>query len=357
LIALRWLPFAIASAIAGLIAPVMWTDWEVAHSAGRQLLYGDSLSVYADQPLAQMGPLALAIVGALSKPAFIIFTSALLVPFLYLCEKSVPRHLRPEPAQTNLCVGIGGALLVYPWSDFASQGHIDDILVLFGCAFVLRAVMNGSPLQAGLGFALAVAGKPTAILFAPVLLPAGLMAIAIAVTATAVIWMPFLLADPGGFVTAGKGVIEVRPGSFPSYLGYELWGPTPPWIRLLALGGGALLCFLFVRRGDIARGMLAAFALRAIVDPNPAQCYATSLIALGLLADVPYRRIPWTALTGMLGWIVSGPVMLAPVLGWPRIIVTAMSAVVSPRVPRTGPSGDESSPTRKSLALEPQPLG
>ncbi len=148
--------------------------------------------------------------GHFSKPAFIILTSALLVPFLYLCETSVPRHRPSEPTRTNLCVGIGGALLVYPWSDFASQGHIDDILVLFGCALVVRAVMNASPLQAGLGFALAVAGKPTAILFAPVLLPAGLTAIAVAVAATAVIWMPFFLADPGGFLTAGKGVIEVQ---------------------------------------------------------------------------------------------------------------------------------------------------
>ena len=206
------------------------------------------------------------------------------------------------------------------------------MLVLIGAALMLRAVLIHSPVQAGLAFGLAVAGKPTAILFAPILLPAGMTAIAIAVAATAVLWLPFFLADPGGFLAAGKGVVEVRPGSFPSYLGYELWGPTPSWIRLLALGGGVLVCLVFVRRGDLARGMLAAFALRTVVDPNPAQCYATSLIALGLLADVPYRRMPWTALTGMLGWILSGPVVIAPVFGWPRIIVTAAIVAVSPRV-------------------------
>ena len=96
------------------------------------------------------------------------------------------------------------------------------------------------------------------------------------------------------------------------------------------------MCLAFVRKGDLARGMLAAFALRTVVDPNPAQCYATTLIALGLLADVPYRRTPWTALTGMLGWIVSGPVVIAPVFGWPRIIVTAAIVAVSPRV--SGPT-------------------
>jgi hypothetical protein len=235
-------------------------------------------------------------------------------------------------------VGVGGALLVYPWSDLASQGHLDDMLVLIGAALMLRAVLVHSPVQAGLAFGLAVAGKPTAILFAPILLPAGMTAIAVAVIATAILWLPFFLADPGGFLAAGKGVIEVRPGSFPSYLGYELWGPTPSWVRLLALGGGALLCLAFVRRGDLVRGMLAAFALRTIVDPNPASCYATSLIALGLLADVPSRRVPWTALTGMLGWIVSGPVIIAPVLGWPRIIVTAAIAAVAPRVATPSPT-------------------
>jgi hypothetical protein len=332
LIALRWLPFAVLSAIFGLIAPLMWTDWSVAQAAGKQLLSPDALTVFADHPQAQMGPLALLAAGALPQPAYIIVTSLMLTVFLYICEKSVPVGHRGSPQRVLFCVGVGGACLVYPWSDLASQGHLDDMLVLIGAALMLRAVLMHSPVQAGLAFGLAMAGKPTAVLFAPILLPAGMTAIAVAATATAILWLPFFLADPGGFLAAGKGVVEVRPGSFPSYLGYELWGPTPSWIRLLALGGGALVCLAFVRRGDLIRGMLAAFALRTIVDPNPASCYATTLIALGLLADVPYRRVPWTALTGMLGWIVAGPVVIAPVFGWPRILATAAIAAVSPRV-------------------------
>jgi hypothetical protein len=221
---------------------------------------------------------------------------------------------------------------------------MDDILVLFGCAWLLKAVGQRSPKQAGWAFALAVAGKPTALLAAPLLLPAGALAIGIAVTATAVIWLPFFLADPAGFLAAGKGVIEVRPGSFPSYLGYELGGPTPGWVRLLALGGGALVCYWFVRRGDCARGLLAAFALRAAVDPNPAQCYASSLVAIGLLADVPYRRVPWTSLVGLIGWLISWRVIYAPVLGWPRLAVTAITPLIAPRAVPAPPSQPQSAP-------------
>jgi hypothetical protein len=190
----------------------------------------------------------------------------------------------------------------------------------------------------GLAFSLAVVGKPTALLVLPVLITGGLTAMLIAGAITAVAWLPFFLADPAGFLSASKGVIEVRPGSFPAVIGNELWGPTPPWIRLLALCGGAALCLVFVRRGDIARGMLAAFALRAFVDPNPAQCYASSLVALGLLADVRYRRVPYTAILGLAGWIISEPVMREPVLGWARFLLTALVPAVAPR------PGDGSAP-------------
>ena len=119
LIALRWLPFSVLSAIFGLIAPLLWTDWSVARAAGRQLLSTDALTVYTDHPQAQMGPLALLVAGALPQPAYIVVTSLLLTVFLYVCEKSVPVGRRGSPQRVLFCVGIGGALLDH----FIDQGR------------------------------------------------------------------------------------------------------------------------------------------------------------------------------------------------------------------------------------------
>jgi hypothetical protein len=268
-------------------------------------------------------------VAALPKTIYVILVASLLMPFLHLCVRVASDDPRPD-SRVLLCVGIGGSLLVYPWADFASQGHLDDVLVLYGCAGMLYALRRRSRTQLGLAFSLAVVAKPTALLVLPVLIIGGFTAISIAVAITALAWLPFFLVDPTGFLSASRGVTEVRPGSFPAVIGNEIWGPTPPWIRILALCGGAALCWVFVRRGDAARGMLAAFALRAIVDPNPAQCYASSLVALGLLADVRYRRVPYTAILGLAGWLISEPVMREPILGWARFLLTALVPAVSP---------------------------
>jgi hypothetical protein len=354
----RWLPLSVVCAAIGLRAPQVWTDWEIAQSAGQQILSGDALTVYVDHPAAQMGPLALVFSGALPHAAYILLVSLLLAPFLALCERVAAAHASPRDA--SLCVTAGGALLIYPWSDFASQGHLDDVLVLFGCGGLLLAGLDRRSGLAAAAFTLAVAAKPTAVLALPVLFAVGPTAVLLAGLATATIWLPFFLADPGGFLTAGRGVIEVRPGSFPDLLGYEIAGPTPPWFRVVALVGGAVLCAIFARRNDPARGLLAAFAIRAVVDPNPAQCYASTIAALGLLADVPYRRLPITCLAGLTGWLISEPVIRAPELGLPRIVVTSLTPLFAPRVRRLNPprpntrSGDQASWTtgRRSALSE-----
>jgi hypothetical protein len=335
---LKWLPFGLVCAVVGVKAPVVVTDWSVAKSAGGQLLSSAGLTVYTDHPQAQMGPLALAVAGALPKPVYVTVVSLLLVLFLRLCEVSVRSTTNKRDVHT--CLAIGGAILIYPWSDFASQGHADDVLVLVGCALLLRAVTLRSPRLAVAALALAMAAKPTAVLMTPVLLLFGSSTIIVGLFVSLAIWAPFFMADPVGFMRAGRGVTEVRPGSFPDFLGYELWGPTPAWIRLLALGGGVLLCLFLVRRGEIARGLVLAFSWRAAVDPNPAQCYASSVIAIGLLVDVGSRRVPLTAGVGSLGWLVSEPVMRAPVLGWPRILITLATAATAPREARLARSSD-----------------
>ncbi|MDQ1602336.1 MAG: hypothetical protein QOE01_181 [Actinomycetota bacterium] len=330
--AVKWLPLSLVCALSAFGAPVFFTDWHIARSAGHTLLSGDALSVYADHPLAQMGPLALLVAGLLPKSAYIVLVALLLTPFLQLCESVAPRDV--PKSRVAICTGLGGALLVYPWADFAEQGHIDDVLVLFGCALMLKALQRRSAVLGGAAFALAVAAKPTALIAAPLLLPLGATAVSIAAASTAAVWLPFALADLHGFLASGKGVIDVRAGSLLDFVGYDPGSATPWWVRAIALGGGALLCAVFVRRRDPARGLLAGFAVRAFIDPNPATCYAATLVALGLFADVGVRRVPWTAAVGMLGWMVSWRIILWPRLGWPRLVLTALSPVAAPRVRR-----------------------
>jgi hypothetical protein len=335
--AVKWLPLSLACALSAFGAPVLFTDWHIARSAGQTLLSGDALSVYADHPLAQMGPLALLVAGLLPKPAYIVLVALLLTPFLQLCESVAPAGV--PRSRVAICTGLGGALLVYPWADYADQGHIDDVLVLFGCALMLKALQRHSAMLGGAAFALAVAAKPTALIAAPLLLPLGATAVSIAVVSTAAVWLPFALADLHGFLASGQGVIDVRAGSLLDFVGYDPGSATPSWVRAIALGGGALLCAVFVRRGDQARGLLAGFALRAFVDPNPGTCYAATLVALGVVADVGVRRVPWAAVVGMLGWMVSWRIILSPRLGWPRLLLTLLSPVAAPRIRQPAASG------------------
>lgn len=81
-----------------------------------------------------------------------------------------------------------------------SAGHLDDVLAMVFAVVALRAVSAGRPFLAGVALAAAVAAKPWAIGFVPLLLalPRGRLrrAAATAAAGTVLAWAPFVLANP-----------------------------------------------------------------------------------------------------------------------------------------------------------------
>ena len=272
-------------AAVALAADVEVEDWRILHAAGRQL-WVDPLAVYVDHPRAQSGPLALA-VSALPRPVFLVGVAALLGVFTWLLERYAGQRLAL----------VGGLVMLGPWAMLAVSGHADDPLVITGAVVMLEALSRKNRRWASLGFAVAVAAKPTAVLLAPALLVGG----GFAATALlgGLVWVPFAFADLPALVDAGRGVSFVWHGSLLHLAGLEPWTGIPAWVRPVQLVAGLSVGWWIARKGNLAASVLAAFTIRAVLEPGPWPAYAVPLIALALFAR------PVLALPAVVLWIAS----------------------------------------------------
>jgi hypothetical protein len=292
-------------------------DWEIARRAGRTLLSADGLSVYARHPRAQMGPLAL-LAAQLPHRVYVPVIAATVGLFLaWALDAALPgtRSLR-QYAVAVAC----SLLLIVPWSQLAWKGHADDALVLLGAAWCLRALRLGRTRSAVVGFAVAVASKPTGVVLLPLLLssvPAATAAAAI----TAAVWLPFLVADPHALLHAGHGVMTVAHGSFPAMLGYPVGAAPPWWVRVGQLGLGLAAVAWGTRVGKPALGVLFAFAIRAALDPDPAPAYCIGLVGLALIPDAAEDLPVFCGLASAAFWLSQPVLDGAP--AWPRATALA----------------------------------
>ena len=69
-----------------------------------------------------------------------------------------------------------------PWAQLAWKGHADDALVLVGAAVMVTALTAKRHRWLLPGWVIAVAGKPTALALAPLLLASSLWLVCVAVT-------------------------------------------------------------------------------------------------------------------------------------------------------------------------------
>ena len=112
----------------------------------------------------------------------------------------------------RLTVVRGGVAVVVPWSQLAWKGHGDDALVLLGTALVIRSLAAGSRNGQWLGLAVALLGKPTAVVLLPtfvVSLPAEVGAAVI----TAVISAPLHARRSVGSCTPGTSLMTAAPAA------------------------------------------------------------------------------------------------------------------------------------------------
>jgi hypothetical protein len=262
----------------GLAVGAPMSDWPIAAHAG-DLMLSDGFTVYARSPEAQMGPAALLLAATVPAWAYAPLVGSLLLPFLFVVMATAVR--KPGPA-----VLAGAMTLALPWAALGVQGHGDDALLLLGIAVAVHGQTRRSDLLTSGGLVLAVAAKPLALMFLPLLLLRSPRSAALGVAGTVLVWAPFVLADPVGFLAAGEGYSDILPGSALALAGMEPMSGFPPWVRPAQLGAGLALCWWVARSRGWAAAVLAVFVVRTLLEPATWNYYSTTLIAAAFMVEV-----------------------------------------------------------------------
>jgi len=283
----------------------MWPDsgvsWHFSVDGANLLLHGSGLNLYADTPWLQTGPLSL-VVAALLSPlpanvgkivALVAMTAAgpLLIAALAPLVAPAGRHRR---------IIIAAFVVIPAWTVLSVRwGHLDDVLAMTFAIVALRAVSADRPVLAGAALAAAVATKPWAVGFLPLLLvlPRGwLRAAATAAAGTAMAWAPFVLANPrtlgalhppvGLSPSSGLHTLGARGVMMPS------WGRTAQLLLSPAAAVAAVLS-----RG-LPGVLLVSVAVRLALDPKDNAYYIGSAALAAVVFDLLGTgwTIPWTTL-------------------------------------------------------------
>jgi len=290
----------------------MWPDsgvsWHFSVEGARLLLHGSGLNLFADAPWLQTGPLSLVVAALLSPlPANVGKSLALIA--MAAAGPLLMAALAPmvAPAKRHRRVFLAAIVLIPAWMVLSVRwGHLDDVLALVFAIVALRAVSADRPVLAGVALALAVAAKPWAIGFLPLLLvlPWGrLRAAAVAAAGIALAWAPFVLAN-SQTLAALHPPVGMAPASGLHTLGARgvlvpVWGRTAQLVLAPAAATVAVLM-----RG-LPGVLLVSVAVRLALDPKDNAYYIGSAALAAVVFDLLGTRwtIPWTTLvTVILFW-------------------------------------------------------
>jgi hypothetical protein len=287
----------------------LWPDsgvsWHFSVEGARLLMHGSGLNLYADAPWLQTGPLSLVAAALLSPLPAQVGKSVALVA-MTAAGPLLIAALTPLVAPTGRRrrVFLAAIVMIPAWAVLSVRwGHLDDVLAMVFAVLALRAVAADRPVLAGVALAAAVAAKPWAIGFVPLLLalPRGrLRAAATAAAGTALAWAPFVLANPRTL-----GALHPPVGMAPSS-GLHTLGArgtlVPPWGRTAQL----LLAPAASVAAVLARGLpgvlLVSVAVRLALDPKDNAYYIGSAALAAVVFDLLGTRwtIPWTTLVTVI---------------------------------------------------------
>ena len=359
-----WRRLAPAIGVAAWTALWAWAQsnpsglsWHFFVSGSQLLFHGSGLDLYAKHPELQIGPLAflvaapLTLLGDLAQPVALVLMTIAGPLCLALIAPLVPlprRELRM----------ILAALLVVPaWTVLSVRfGHLDDVVALVLAVAALRAVAANRAGLAGLAIGAAVAAKPWALGFVPLLLVLDgqrLRAVGSALACVVAAWAPFVIANPAT-LAALRPPVGVAPSSGLRVLGYR-GDLVPAWDRIGQLTVGPLAALASVLRGRWPGLFLIAIAVRLALDPKDNPYYIGGAALAAVIFDLLATRstIPWTTMatvvvlwqpwavdyqhrlqtsTGLSLWWFQHPDIIGIIhLGW----AVAMIAVVllAPRPP------------------------
>ncbi|HYM49887.1 MAG TPA: hypothetical protein VET65_04865 [Candidatus Limnocylindrales bacterium] len=305
---------ALWTAVGGWAALWAWVpsnpsglSWHFFASGSRILFSGSGLDLYAAHPELQIGPLAFvaaapfALLGNAGQwVALIAMTAAGPLCLSWIAPLVPPRHRR---LRILLC-----ALALMPaWTVLSVRfGHLDDVLALALAVVALRAVAANRAGAAGLALAGAVAAKPWALGFLPMLLVLDhrrLAAIGTALAGVAAAWAPFLIASPGT-LRALQPPESVAPSSVLRVLGYR-GDLVPAWDRVGQFLLEPALALAPVVRRRWPGLFLVAVAVRLAMDPKDNPYYVGGAALAAVIVDLLMTRwtVPWTTLsTVVLLW-------------------------------------------------------
>lgn len=311
--------------------------------------HAGALHLYAVDPVLQVGPPPLLLIGGLEKitPTYVQAVWGVLI---FACGLISVRAVevaalrlgvdRDQAAGTTL---LGGLLALFAWSRIEQQFHLEDAIVV-ACMSVAVALIAGRRAWWGpallIGFA--VACKPWAVMVAPVLLalPANrIRAIGAAVGAALVWWVPFIVADPHtiGAVGTLASFVDIRSAM------HALGWPhvvAPPGFRTMELLTGAGLATLAVLRGRWTAAPLAGMAGRLLLDPKWFLYYGVGPVVAALLWDLSCRRrVPvWTIAAFSVEFVLPFLERLKLLgFGQAALGVAIVGALVLRRAVRTAP--------------------
>ena len=312
----KTLPVAASWTLVGLWAAlwawIMWPNsalsWHFSVDGARLLVHGSGLNLFADAPWLQTGPLSLVVAAVLSLlPANLAKDIALVAMTAagpLLIAALAPLVAPPKRARR---VFIAAMVLIPAWTVLSLRwGHLDDVLAMVFAIVALRAVCADRPVLAGAALALAVASKPWAVGFLPLLLalPWGRMRAAlVAAGGVALTWAPFVLAN-----SRTLGALSPPVGLAPSS-GLHTLGIrsvlVPRWGRTAQLLLSPVSATVAVLMRGVPGVLLVSVAVRLALDPKDNAYYIGSAALAAVVFDLLGTgwTIPWTTLaTVVLFW-------------------------------------------------------
>ena len=279
--------------------------WHFFAGGADSLLHGSHLHLYADDPELQIGPLTFVVTVPLTwLPAAtgravaqiaMVAVGPLLV--LWLAPVVAPSRRLSRVLLAALVVVPAWAVLGVRWA------HLDDVLAMLFAVAAIRAVLARRAVWGGLALGAAVASKPWAVGFLPLILVLDRgrrAALTAAVGATFAFWAPFLVAD-GATLRALRPTVPVSADSGLHLFGYR--GQfAPGWVRTAEMLAGPALALAAVARRRWAGLFLLVFAARLAIDPQDLPYYVGSAVLAAVVFDLlaTRRLVPWTALVTLV---------------------------------------------------------
>src|ERR1035437_4599938 len=216
-------------------------------------------------------------------------------------------HAVVAPARRQRRIFIAAMVLIPAWTVLSLRwGHLDDVLAMVFAIVALRAVSGDRPVLAGAALALAIASKPWAIGFLPLLLvlPWGrLRAALVAAGGVALTWAPFVLANPRT-LGALSPPVGLAPASGLHTLGAR-GVLVPRWGRTAQLVLSPAAATVAVLMRGVPGVLLVSVAVRLALDPKDNAYYIGSAALAAVVFDLLGTgwTIPWTTLaTVVLFW-------------------------------------------------------